>query len=142
MLKRFALLLLTLGIGLKASAVPAYPEPFTFTQPDGSTITLMAVGDEFQNGLTTADGLTVEKGADGFMYYRGHQPGEGTRCSQPHGRRSGLYREQPRQAEFQRTNHASGTRTPRIGQNPVKPRGRNGNPRHWQSPCAHYPHRV
>ena len=70
MLKRFALLLLTLGIGLRASAVPAYPEPFTFTQPDGSTITLMAVGDEFQNGLTTADGLTVEKGADGFMYYR------------------------------------------------------------------------
>ncbi len=70
MLKRFALLLLTLGIGLRASAVPAYPEPFTFTQPDGSTITLIAVGDEFQNGLTTADGLTVEKGDDGYIYYR------------------------------------------------------------------------
>ena len=70
MLKRFALLLLTLCIGLKVSAVPAYPEPFTFTQPDGTTITLMAVGDEFQNGFTTSDGLTVEKGTDGFMYYR------------------------------------------------------------------------
>ena len=58
-------------LGLQVGhAVPAYPEPFTFTQPDGTTITLKAVGDEFQNGLTTNDGLTVTIGADGYIYYR------------------------------------------------------------------------
>ena len=57
-------------LGLQVShAVPAYPKPFTFTQPDGSTITLIAVGDEFQHGFTTLDGLTVVPGADGFVYY-------------------------------------------------------------------------
>ena len=57
-------------LGLQVShAVPAYPKPFTMTQPDGSTITLIAVGDEFQHGFTTLDGLTVVPGADGFVYY-------------------------------------------------------------------------
>ena len=55
--------------GQVSHAVPAYPKPFTMTQPDGSTITLIAVGDEFQHGFTTLDGLTVVPGADGFVYY-------------------------------------------------------------------------
>ena len=51
-------------------AVPADPKPFIVTQPDGTTLTMVAVGDEFQHGFTTLDGLTVEKGSDGYVYYR------------------------------------------------------------------------
>ena len=50
-------------------AVPADPKPFIVTQPDGTTLTMVAVGDEFQHGFTTLDGLTVVPGADGFVYY-------------------------------------------------------------------------
>ena len=71
MFKKLTFLFFTMCLGLQIGhAVPAYPEPFTFTQPDGTTITLIAVGDEFQNGLTTGDGLTVMIGADGYIYYR------------------------------------------------------------------------
>lgn len=57
-------------LGVQVSqAVPADPKPFSFTQPDGSTVTLIAVGDEFQHGFTTLDGLTVTPGADGYVYY-------------------------------------------------------------------------
>ncbi|MBO4815039.1 MAG: M6 family metalloprotease domain-containing protein [Muribaculaceae bacterium] len=70
MLKKLFFLLVCCSLGIQAFGVPAYPEPFTFTQPDGTTIMLNAVGDEFQNGLTTSDGLTVMIGADGYIYYR------------------------------------------------------------------------
>ena len=71
MFKKLTFLFFTMCMGLQIGhAVPAYPESFTFTQPDGTTITLKAVGDEFQNGLTTSDGLTVMIGADGYIYYR------------------------------------------------------------------------
>lgn len=42
-----------------AKAIIANPEPVSFTQPDGSRVTLTLHGDEFYNYTTTADGLTV-----------------------------------------------------------------------------------
>ncbi len=71
MIKKFTLLLVAMCLGVQVThAVPADPKPFIVTQPDGTTLTMVAVGDEFQHGFTTLDGLTVEKGSDGYVYYR------------------------------------------------------------------------
>lgn len=67
-----SLLLSFLGITLCASsafAIPARKGFHSFTQPDGSKISLQKVGDEYFHTLSTPDGLAVEKGADGFFYY-------------------------------------------------------------------------
>lgn len=68
--KRLALGLLGGTMCLNALAVPAKPGIRTITQPDGSTISLRLVGDEFFHTYTTVDGLAVERQADGFFYYR------------------------------------------------------------------------
>jgi immune inhibitor A len=52
-----------------ALAVPACPEPATVTQPDGSSLTIRLIGDEFMNYTTTLDGYTVVKRSDGFYVY-------------------------------------------------------------------------
>jgi M6 family metalloprotease-like protein len=57
-------------ISFCANAVPAKKGVRTFTQSDGSTISLLLVGDENFHVLTTTDGLAVSKGADGNYYYR------------------------------------------------------------------------
>ena len=51
-------------------AVPAKPEPFTHTQSDGSTVTLVMRGGEFNHSLMTMDGLTVALDANGDYCYR------------------------------------------------------------------------
>ena len=48
---------------------PAYSKPIDILQPDGTTVTLVMHGDEFQSFTTTADGYTVVKGSDGFYRY-------------------------------------------------------------------------
>lgn len=48
---------------------PAYSKPIDILQPDGTTVTLVMHGDEFQSLTTTADGYTVVKGSDGFYRY-------------------------------------------------------------------------
>lgn len=53
-----------------AQAVPARPGLTPVKQADGTTIVLQKVGDEFHHRILTADGLTVEYGADGNYYYR------------------------------------------------------------------------
>lgn len=52
-----------------ASAVPACPVPGTVTQPDGTTLTVRLVGDEFYNYNMTLDGRTLFRTADGAYYY-------------------------------------------------------------------------
>lgn len=49
--------------------VRAYPHPKTVTQPDGTVLTIMGHGDEFQNYVTTTDGYTVIKDTDGTYRY-------------------------------------------------------------------------
>ena len=52
-----------------AIAVPAKPGWHTIKQSDGSTLTLQAVGNAFNNAILTKDGLTVARGDDGDFYY-------------------------------------------------------------------------
>jgi len=50
-------------------AVPAYPEPVTTTQPDGSEITVRIKGDERINWYETLDGYTLLFDKNGFFVY-------------------------------------------------------------------------
>lgn len=72
-MKRFLLLTAaaTMCLGMMLAA-PAKPVPFTHTQSDGSTVTLMMVGGERSHSLMTMDGLTVarDKGGD-YRYTAG-----------------------------------------------------------------------
>ena len=45
------------------SAIPAKRGTRTFTTPDGSTISLNLVGDEFSHTLCTTDGMAVARKA-------------------------------------------------------------------------------
>ena len=51
-------------------AAPAKPEPFTHVQSDGTTVTLMMVGGEFNHSLMTLDGLTVGRDTNGNYCYK------------------------------------------------------------------------
>lgn len=62
----FAALLFTAQYVL---AVPAIPRPVTFTQSDGTQITIRIVGDEFRHYPVSSDGYTLAGGADGDLYY-------------------------------------------------------------------------
>lgn len=55
-------------------ASPAYPEPVTVVQPDGTTLTLRLYGDEFFSYATTIDGYNVRQGGDKFYYYAMTEP--------------------------------------------------------------------
>jgi len=50
-------------------AAPAKPVPFTHQQSDGSTVTLVMRGGEFNHSLMTMDGLTVARNAAGDYCY-------------------------------------------------------------------------
>ena len=52
-----------------AMAVPAKPIPFTHTQSDGTTVTLVMRGGEFNHSLMTMDGLTVARNEKGDYCY-------------------------------------------------------------------------
>ncbi len=66
-------LLFTLSIvmccAIVAVAMPARPGWHSFTQSDGTTLRLQAVGNAFNNAILTSDGLTVARGSDGDFYY-------------------------------------------------------------------------
>lgn len=57
---------MTLLTAVAVKAARAYSEPQTFVQPDGTTLTVMAFGDEHANWLTTTDGVMVVTTGDGF----------------------------------------------------------------------------
>ena len=68
-MKKIALLTAALFcLAAIASAIPARPGKFTYTQPDGSTIILQLHGDEWMHWTTDESGTVVELGEDG--YYR------------------------------------------------------------------------
>jgi len=50
-------------------AVPAYPNPITYTLPDGSEITIQLRGNENLNWVETLDGFTLLRNSEGFFEY-------------------------------------------------------------------------
>lgn len=46
-MKKAAISLMAWVAALQMNAVPANPKPFTYTQPDGTSVVLTLVGDEF-----------------------------------------------------------------------------------------------
>lgn len=69
MKKISALVLVLWTMVASMSAIPADRRPHLFTQPDGSTVTLILQGDETFNFLTTTDGMPVVQDADGTYRY-------------------------------------------------------------------------
>ena len=68
-MKKFLFTLVTALCWHMAMAVPAKPVPFTHVQSDGTTVTLVMQGGEFNHSLMTLDGLTVAQGPNGDYYY-------------------------------------------------------------------------
>ena len=54
---------------LQGMSKPATPHPITYTQPDGTTITLRLCGDEFHHYYITEDGKYVTLCDDGYFRY-------------------------------------------------------------------------
>lgn len=54
---------------MSVMAVPAKPVPFTHEQSDGTTVTLVMRGGEFNHSLMTLDGLTVARAINGDYCY-------------------------------------------------------------------------
>ena len=70
-LQRKIVTLATLGLALSAAAVPAKREVRTVTQPDGTTIEVRIVGDEYLHYMVTNDGNIVSRDTDGRYCYAG-----------------------------------------------------------------------
>ena len=69
-MKRFLFTIaVTMTAWVMALAAPAKPEPFTHTQSDGTTVTLVMRGGEFNHSLMTLDGLTVAQDENGDYCY-------------------------------------------------------------------------
>lgn len=69
MKKDFFICIATLFVVAYAHAVPASPEPFLFTQPDGTVLTLHTVGDEYCHWTETADKQVVILSNNGYYEY-------------------------------------------------------------------------
>lgn len=67
MKKLIALISAALIGAMAANAVPAKRVYHTFTQPDGTTVTAMVVGDEHAHYFVTKDGTAMTKAEDGFL---------------------------------------------------------------------------
>ncbi len=64
-------LLLSFFSGLSMYAIPANPSPVEFTQPDGSTISILISGDERGREAFTLDGNPLIFDPEGFLVYAG-----------------------------------------------------------------------
>ncbi|MBJ2184251.1 MAG: M6 family metalloprotease domain-containing protein [Muribaculaceae bacterium] len=69
MLRNTILTLLAASAVLAANAVPAKRGIHNITQPDGTTLPVLLVGDEHRHIYLTPDSLPITPGADGFMEY-------------------------------------------------------------------------
>lgn len=58
-----------LAVHQNTYAIPADQTERVITQPDGSTLTIKLVGDEFLHYTVTSDGYTVQKNAAGYYVY-------------------------------------------------------------------------
>jgi len=68
-IKRLLTSAIAAAVFLGAAAIPARRGVQTVTQPDGTTLQISLTGDEYFHVYTTADGLTVSRGEDGFFRY-------------------------------------------------------------------------
>lgn len=62
------LFVIVLGI-VSVNAVPAYPNPIKFKQPDGAIVTVFVKGDEKVHWRETLDGYTLVFNKDGYLTY-------------------------------------------------------------------------
>ena len=132
MKKLFTLMAAAL-ICFAASAVPAKPGTHTFTQSDGSTITLKMVGDEFHHSLMTLDNLTVDLDENGDVYYRNIMGITAVRAHDPEQRSAA-------EASFVAQNAASLTLQALIPANDNRRRASANAPRRTQVPQVGTPH--
>lgn len=91
-MKKIITTLLAAATAAAAYAVPAKPGVRTIEQPDGTTLEVILVGDEFRHMYLTADSLPLVKGADGVFEYAtldadGNVVSTGVRASSHTGRR-------------------------------------------------------
>ncbi|MBP5562049.1 MAG: M6 family metalloprotease domain-containing protein [Muribaculaceae bacterium] len=69
-MKKFLTSFFALAVAVSVWAVPARPGFKTYTQPDGSTVTVQKVGDEWHHATVTRDGYAVSRDDNGNMCYR------------------------------------------------------------------------
>lgn len=69
-MKKLFLILFAAFAVLSARAIPAIPTPLTYTQSDGSSITVSLMGDEWFSSYVTTDGYALERVANGDFYYK------------------------------------------------------------------------
>jgi len=68
-MKRFFFFIFIISAFTRLLAVPAYPYPVAFTQPNGEQVTLIMQGDEFVKFAQTLDGYTLLYNAEGYFCY-------------------------------------------------------------------------
>lgn len=69
-MKKFLLSLIVMFLcAVSTQAVPAKPGLATVTQPDGTTLTIRLVGDEYLHYNVTEDGYTVVRDSQGYYVY-------------------------------------------------------------------------
>ncbi len=69
-MKKLFYILILLILPLILRAVVAYPHPIDIQLKDGSTITILLHGNEWNHYTTTIDGYKIEEKEDGFFYYK------------------------------------------------------------------------
>lgn len=65
----YLVIIFTVLTVLNLSAIPAWPYPIKKTLPDGSKLTILLQGDEFNKTTTTVDGYLIKENKDGFFNY-------------------------------------------------------------------------
>ncbi|MCL1850301.1 MAG: M6 family metalloprotease domain-containing protein [Bacteroidetes bacterium] len=68
-MKHFLSFIFIFSVFTRLLAVPAYPYPVVFTQPNGEEVTLIMQGDEFVKFAQTLDGYTLLYNAEGYFCY-------------------------------------------------------------------------
>lgn len=66
MKKKTLLLMLTLLMSINSWGAKAFPGPYTFTQPDGTRLSVTLHGDEYFSYYTTLDGVILVREGDTF----------------------------------------------------------------------------
>ncbi len=66
MKKKTLLLMLTILMSINAWGAKAFPGPYTFTQPDGTQLSVTLHGDEYFHYYTTLDGVILVREGDTF----------------------------------------------------------------------------
>jgi len=68
-MKNLLYILFFVSVFFRLWAVPAYPYPVVFTQPNGEQVLLIMKGDEFNRFAQTLDGYTLLYNAEGYFCY-------------------------------------------------------------------------